>query len=151
MTKRDGRALWRALREQEMKDDMHDLSSMSDAELDAYIDANGGDAKAIGEGGEAFVKELFARREKNAWHGDMAEKLERVEGHRAATAKERLPREELLRRLDAARNDPRFSAPVAALFHDKKTEESTDEELHAMLDQIALLAKLEDEKKNGKM
>jgi hypothetical protein len=48
-------------------------------------------------------------------------------------------------RIDRARNDPRFTAPVAALFRSKTPEASTDEELQALLDQIELLAKLEDE------
>jgi hypothetical protein len=58
---------------------------------------------------------------------------------------ERLPCAELLRRLDVARNDPRFATPVAAPFRQKTAEASTDEELQALLDQIELLRKLEEQ------
>ena len=44
-----------------------------------------------------------------------------------------------------ARKNPAFSAPVQTLFQKKTEEASTDEELQALLDEMELLAKLEDE------
>jgi hypothetical protein len=76
----------------------------------------------------------------------------KVEDFRAVAAakrtapREKLSREELWKRVESARNDPRFAAPVAALFRSKTPEASTDEELQALLDQIELLAKLADAK-----
>jgi hypothetical protein len=151
MTKRDGRALWRALQENEAADDFEEIMAMSDEEVDAYINGNGGDAKAIRVAGAKLAKELredpdrFSKREKA--HA----KVQRYrEWALAMGEKERLPRDALLRLLDEARHDPRFSAPVASMFHDKKPEESTDEELRAMLDQIALLVKLDGDRDKDK-
>lgn len=148
MTKRDAVALWRALQEQKTNDEIDALAAESDEEVDRFINENGGDAAAIRASGAAFVKELLERKERLGWHADMGKKLESVRAA-AATLRttEKLPRAELLRRLEVARTDPRFSVPVAALFHKKTAEASTDEELTAMLDQIALLMKLESEEK----
>ena len=146
MTKRDGAALWRALREQKIEDDLGEIEAMTDAELDAYITANGGDPKAIREAGAEAAREGIARRERLAWHGDMEKKLDAFRATaEASRSKVKLPRTEILARLEVARKNPRFAAPVAMLFQKKTFEASTDEELQALLDQIELLAKLEDE------
>ena len=52
-----------------------------------------------------------------------------------------IPRTELVARLDVARRDPRFATPVAMMFRKKSAEESTDDELRAMLEEIEFLAK----------
>jgi hypothetical protein len=54
----------------------------------------------------------------------------------------RLPRGELVARVEAARKDPRFAQPVAVAFHKRSLEQSTDDELAAMLDAIELLKAL---------
>ena len=147
-TKRTPAALWKAIKDSEIHDDVDEILAMSETELDAYITANGGDPAKIAARGEALAKDLDARRDRLSWHGDMEKKLATV---RAAAAslqsapREKLPRAELFARIERARNDPRFTAPVAALFRSKTPEASTDEELQALLDQIELLAKLEDE------
>jgi hypothetical protein len=145
-SKRDGVALWEALEKGSIDDDIEEFASMSDAELDQYIAGNGGNPAAIRASGSALVTELFATRERLAWHGEMDQKLAAFRD-RAAAAKTKtpLPRAELRRRLDLARNDPRFAAPVAALFQKKTFDASTDEELQALLDQIDLLGTLDDE------
>jgi len=136
--------LWKAIQEMGVQDDMDEILAMSPEELDAEIRANGGDPEAIGAAGVALAKELDARNERLAWHGDMHEKLADFQKLAdASRTKERLPRPELLRRLAAARKDPRFATPVAALFQKKTEEASTDEELQALLDQIDLLAELD--------
>jgi hypothetical protein len=143
-----GVALWKAIKEAEIQDDIDEVLAMSDAELDAYIAENGGDPGKIRAEGEALAKELDLRRDRLAWHGDMEKKLAAARAKAAAiraTPREKLSRDELFARINRARNDPRFSAPVAALFRNKTAEASTDEELVAILDQIELLATLEDE------
>jgi hypothetical protein len=142
-TKRDAATLWRAIQEQAIDDDVQEILAMSDEELDRYISENGGDPAAIRAAGAANAKELMERRERLAWHADAHAEQERFR-ERAAAAKTRtpLPRPELLRRMAAIKTDPRFAhAPVAAFFRKKTAEESTDEELQAILDQIELLAK----------
>jgi hypothetical protein len=145
--KNPGVALWKAIKESEVQDDVDEVLAMSDAELDAFISSHGGEPAKLRARGEALAKELEARNERLAWHGDMEKKLTDVRA--AATALRSAPREpisrkELLDRVALARKDPRFDAPVAALFRNKTPEASTDEELQALLDQIELLAKLED-------
>jgi hypothetical protein len=143
--KRTGAELWKALQEAEAQDDMNEVLAMSEAELDADIRANGGDPDAIGNAGAALVKELLERRQRLAWHGEMDDKVADFQAVAAASrTTEKLPRPELLRRLAAARTDPRFATPVAALFQKKTPEASTDEELQALLEQIELLAKIDE-------
>jgi hypothetical protein len=148
-TKRNpGVALWKAIKDAEIQDDVDEVLAMSDAELDAFISSHGGDPAKLRARGEALAKEPDARTDRLAWHGDMEKKLAEVRA--AATALRSAPRaalsrHDLLARIDLARKDPRFDAPVAALFRSKTPEASTDEELQALLDQIELLAKLEDE------
>ncbi len=148
-TKRNpGVALWKAIKEAEIQDDVDDVLAMSDAELDAFISSHGGDPAKLRARGEALAKELDARTGRLAWHGDMDKKLADVRATATAlrsAPREALTRADLLSRIALARKDPRFGAPVAALFRSKTPEASTDEELQALLDQIALLAKLEDE------
>ena len=143
--KPSGLALLKALRDTEADDDVAEVMAMSEAELDAYLRDNGGDPDAIGAAGEALAKELHAKRERHAPTHTRDRRLPRPRRRAVAPARAELSRAQLLARLDAARRDPRFQAPVAALFRDKSPEASTDLELWALLDRIELLAKLEDE------
>jgi hypothetical protein len=146
-TKQKPTTLWKSIKESEIQADVDDVLAMSDAELDAYLTAHGGDPAKIGAAGEALAKELDARRDRLAWHDAEHAKLAAVRAaaeKRKAAPRENLSRDELLARVAKARTDPRFSAPVAALFRAKTPEASTDEELYALLDQIALLAELEE-------
>jgi hypothetical protein len=144
--KRSDRALWEALEDQRAADDLDELLAMSDEELDRSIDEEGGDSKAIRAAGAALVEELFARRARLAWHDEMEQKLEAFRKTAAASrSTEKLPRAELLGRLAAFRQNPRFGAQVAIMFQKKSAEASTDEELQADLEALQLLAKLEEE------
>jgi hypothetical protein len=141
-TKRDPLDLWRAIKEQELDDDLAEIEAMSEAEVDKYIADNGGDPKAIRASGRALAERLLSQR--LAWQEVMAEKLEAFRTEAAAAQRgPRLPRPELLARLERARQNPRFAAPVAMLFQKKTPEASTDAELQALIDAIDLLAKLE--------
>jgi hypothetical protein len=139
--KKDPAALWRALKEQEIEDDIDEISAMSDIELDQYIASEGGDPAAIRARGKALGEKLAARQEE--WKKEMTEKLESVRAEAASLRQRaRLARPELVARLDTARNDPRFREPVATLFQKKALEASTDEELQALVDAIELLSKI---------
>jgi hypothetical protein len=139
---RDGVALWKAIQEIEINDDVDEIMSMSDAEVDAYIRDNGGDPAAIRASGRTLATELLERRHQNAWHVDMQRKNEAFRAVAAASrSKEKLPRAEIIERLQAARRDTRFASPVAALFRGKTAEAMTDDELQSLLDQIELLAR----------
>jgi hypothetical protein len=141
--KRTDAELWTAIEDMAAEDEMERIAALSEEELDAELRADGFDPEAIGARGEALAKELLASRERLAWQKEMHEKLAAFREVAAASrTKEKLPRAEIRRRLDVARADPRFAAPVAALFQKKTEEASTDEELQALLDQIELLAKL---------
>jgi hypothetical protein len=147
-SKKPAVSLWKAIQDAELDDDVNEILALSDADLDAYISSHGGDPAAIRARGEALANELDARQDRLAWHGDLEKKLATVRATAAAVRsapREKLSRTELRARIDRARTDPRFAAPVAALFRAKTLEASTDEELQALLDQIELLATLEDE------
>jgi len=145
------RTLWRTLKEQEAQDDLDEILAMSDAELDSYIDENGGDAKAIRARGAALAEELLLHRKEKAWHGEMGAELEsfrkKAEARRIT---ETLSRDDLLKRIEIARNKPRFATQVATLFQKKTKEAATDEELRDLLEQMELLGMLEDEAKDKK-
>src|SRR5690349_5044303 len=111
--KRDDRGLWKSVQRQSADDDLDDLLAMSDAELDAFIDSNGGDSKAIRASGKALAEHMLEQRTRLAWHGDMEKKLEAFRATAAASKRtEKLPRAELLARIDAVRKNPRFAEPV---------------------------------------
>lgn len=140
--------LWKAIQDSQVQDDVNEVLAMSDAELDAYLAKNGADPAKIRADGEALARDLQARHDRLAWHGDMEKKLDRVRSAAAArrtAPREKLSRPELLARIERARADARFTAPVAALFRSKTPDTTTDDELQALLDQIELLAQLDDE------
>jgi hypothetical protein len=126
-------------------DDMEEILRMTPEAIDAELREHGGDPAAIRARGDALAKELAAEHDRNAWKYDVRKKLDAVRAADADIAAKRvpLPRAEILSRLDAARKSPRFAAPVAALFRDRKAEESTDEELQQLLEEVELLMKLE--------
>jgi hypothetical protein len=139
--KKDPTALWRALKEQEIEDDVEEISAMSNEELDRYIAAEGGDPVAIRARGKALGEKLAAQQQ--AWTVEMTEKLEALRDEAASLRRRpRLARAELMASLEASREDPRFEAPVATLFQKKAPEASTDEELQALVDAIELLSKV---------
>jgi hypothetical protein len=143
---RDGVALWKAIKEAELDDEVAELEAMFGAELDDYIRTNGGDPEKIRAAGRALGAEVLEGRARTAWQVEVGAKINAFRDLAATVrARPRLPRAELLRHLEAARSDPRFRAPVAALFREKSPEASTDEELQALCDQLELLAKLHEE------
>ena len=121
---------------------------MSDAELDAFITSHGGDPAKLRARGEALAQELDARRDRLAWHGDMEKKL-------AASAPPpprcSPPR---ARSSPATSSSPASSAPAPIRASPPRSPPSSaprrprrapTKSSRRLLDQIELLAKLEDE------
>ena len=54
---------WNKVQAMGIDDDLEDISSMTDAEIDAELEAAGGDPKAIGERGRELAARLIASRE----------------------------------------------------------------------------------------
>ena len=139
-------SLFRTLQEEEAADDLEEILAMSETELDAFITKEGGDPAGIRARGAAHAKALDERLTSKAWHDEMEAKHERFRDVAAANKSTTvLPRDVLLARLTAARNNPRFDERVATLFQKKTEEAATDQELQDLLDRIELLAKLEDD------
>lgn len=146
--KRTPAEVLRAIEEQRWKDEAARIAALSDAEVDAEIRADGGDPQAIRARGKAFVDQLLAPREEPGWRERAKAKLEAVRAlaDKWDAPRPRLSRKEIEQRIEAARHDARFAQPVAALFRKRSMEESSDEELLEMLDEIELLRRLADEK-----
>ena len=144
---RDAVEVWRVLQEQAALDEMDAILEMTDEELDAQLEADGFDPRAVRERGAALAAELLERRRARAWQRDAEAKLEALRKTRAAAPpKPSLSRVELLASIERARNHPRLASGVATQFHKKTLEASTDEELAALLEELELLAKLADER-----
>ena len=146
--KSPGVALWKALKEAEVQDDVDEVLAMSDVELDAFIKANGGDPAALRASGEALAKKLDADRDRLAWQDEAHRKLNAFRAKvdaKSAEPRPKLSREELLARIETARNDPRFGGRVAVMFRNRKAEPATVEELESILFEIELLAEIDDE------
>lgn len=130
------------LEERAAQEEADRYATMPIAEIEAELRANGQDPDALRAQGLAFVAGLIAKRERLEWQIAAAEGLSKkrrhVEQKRGAYAD--LPRAELLARLDIARVDPRFAQPVAVMFRNQRTDEATDEELRAILEEIDALA-----------
>jgi hypothetical protein len=118
------------------------IKHLSRAELDAEIRAAGGDPDAIGRRGAALASKLLPERGldwKARAKARAAETIKRV-GEWPSFAG--LTRTELLARLQAARTDARFSAPVVAAFRKRTSDESSDDELRAILEEVEVLRRL---------
>lgn len=136
-----------ALRAMQAEEALEDVRATSDDEVARAIAEEGGDAAAIGERGRALADKMLVRRERLApWQEGARARLERVwtEARKAPKTPRGLPRAELLARIDAARRDARFAAPLVAAFRSRGPEAATDEELAALLDEIEILAGTKD-------
>ena len=66
MTKRTPKETWEAIERQAERDEIDRFATMSRAEIDARLRANGHDPAAVRAEGEALAKRLRARREQLA-------------------------------------------------------------------------------------
>jgi hypothetical protein len=133
----------RAIEEQAAHDELERAMAMPAAEVDRELREAGFDPDGVAARGTALVERLLARRKEQAWQSGAQEKLARVRADlhaRKAARGERLPRTELLERLERARADARLTQPVAVMFRNKRAEEATDEELEEMIEEIEALA-----------
>jgi hypothetical protein len=107
-------------------DEADRIQKLSDAEVAADVKAQGGDP---------------------AWKAKARARLSNARRAMADVPKTpaSMPRKEILARIDAARKNPRLSSPVAAFFRKRKPEETSDEELRELLDELLLLEAVEDD------
>jgi len=133
---------WDAIRRQAESDEIDRFLKMTRAEVDASLRAQGHDPAAVRAEGGAFVKKLRADQDRLAWQKEAVEGLAKEQARLAARPPKYagLPRRELLERVTAARANPRFAQPVAVLFRNRKAEETSEEELRAILEEIDALA-----------
>jgi hypothetical protein len=115
-----------------------DLRAMTDAEVARAITEAGGDPVAIGERAEEQVARLLERRKRLAWQADAAARRDKA----LALIAKRPPgwRGTRAQMLDRIKNAPRdLGFRLAAAFRKGGPEAATDEELVAIVDEIALL------------
>jgi hypothetical protein len=142
--KRTDEELLEAIDQAAADDDLAEIAALTSEQVDATIRAQGGDPEAIGARGAQLARELLERRKRLAWQGEARRGLEAAQAKMAqAPRTPKLPRPELLARLAAAQKDARFSAPIAAAFRKRTAQESSDEELRRLLDEIEMLRMLE--------
>jgi hypothetical protein len=139
-----------AIRDAELDDLAAEIDAMTSAEADALLDANGGDAAGTRRRAGARMVEIQERQARlGDWQAEAQAKLAVARATFAAVRGRRpkLPRAELVARIEAAKNDPRYGQPIATFFRKRATSETSDEELEALLDEIEALRELEGKKK----
>jgi hypothetical protein len=142
--KRTDEEVLAAIAQTEADDDLAEIAAMTPAQLDASIREGGGDPDAIGARGAQLAAELLERRKRLRWQAKARGNMESALAKMAEAPKTpKLPRPELLARIAAARSDGRFKAPIAAAFRKRTAEESTDDELRGLLDEIEMLRMLD--------
>jgi hypothetical protein len=136
---------WTSMREAALDDLVDEIDALSPAEVDALLDANGGDAAGTARRAQSQIAALQERRARLSWQDEARAKLDANRATFAAVRARRpkLPREELLARIAAAEKDARFAAPIVTFFRKRTTAETTDEELEALLDEIETARELE--------
>lgn len=117
---------------------------VSKAEVDQDLRDAGGDPEAIGKRGAALVQELLEKRRLD-WQAQARAKQAAFASRAAErrnTPKPRRSREELLTAINAYRADPAMGDAVSFSFRKRKPEESTDDELAELLDELELLREM---------
>jgi hypothetical protein len=122
-----------------------EVAVMSDEEVARAIEADGGDARAIGNRGANLAEDLIERRRRLQWQLEAHEKLARARERVAAIPRgPRLSREEMKARIEEARRDEGLAVALAA--RKGSTDEATDDELAELLDEIDILRALRKKK-----
>ena len=140
--KRTPKETWKAIEAQAPDDAVEHFLALSDDEVDAELRAHGGDPEQIRKDGAALVKKLGATADRLAWQIAAAEGLAREQ----ARVDARPPKyagmslAQLKELVAVAKKDPRFAQPVAVMFRNRKTEEASEDELRALLEEIDALA-----------
>ncbi len=147
----------KALEDARWREEAVAIDAMSGDEVDAELRSFGGDPVQIRAKGAALAAQLHKEHTGEsetstttsttpplAWEASAQAKLDDVRRLAGTVRKTKLPRADLLAKVDAARSDPRFKQKVGALFRKRTPEESSDEELETILEAIELLAKIEE-------
>ncbi len=146
-TKRTPKQTWAAIEEQARQAEIDRFLAKTPAQVDASLRAHGHDPVAVRAEGEALAKKLRADRERLAWQVEAAEGLAREQARLDARPSRYadLSLKELQDQLAVARANPRLAQPVAVMFRNRKTEEASEEELRAILEEIEALGEKDDE------
>jgi hypothetical protein len=148
--KRTPEELWKALEDQAAKEDMDRIRGLSDAQLDAELRERGFDPAQTRQEGAALAKALLDRRAREQKAADRLAKSQARLDERAAR-RGTLAKEDLVKRIEVARMDPRLPERAAVGFRNRKTGEATVPELEGMLEEIEELIDLAtDEGDDGK-
>jgi len=127
----------KAIEEARWREEALRIDAMSDEEVDRDLREAGGDPEKIRREGAALAARLD-------WQARAQARLDEVRALAGTVRKTKLSREDMLAKVNAARNDPRFKKPVGALFRKRTPEDATDAELEAFLEAIDLLGKIEE-------
>jgi hypothetical protein len=140
--KRTPQQTWDALERQARHDEIEHFLAMSDEEVDERLRAAGFDPEQVAAEGEALANKLSDDRERLAWQVRAAEGMAREQARVAALRGKfaGLSKAELVARIKAAKSDPRLAQPVSVMFRNRKTEEASEDELRAILEEIEALA-----------
>lgn len=114
---------------------------VSKVEVDQDLRDAGGDPGAIGKRGAALVQELLEKRRLN-WQAEARAKQAAFAtrtAERRGAARARRSRHEMLAAINAYRADPAMGNAVSFSFRKRKPEESTEDELAELLDELELL------------
>jgi hypothetical protein len=132
--------LWQAL--EALGDDPLD-AAVSREVLDGALRNAGVDPQALRTRGAEFVSKL-REQHRLAWQ-DQARR--RRDSMRQRTTKVVVPpgtpRSEILGRLDDLRRNPKYGAPIMTAFHKRKPEESSDDDLRMLLEDVEELRALQ--------
>ena len=137
---------WKAIEAGAREDEIDRFLAMKPDEIDARLRASGVDPQAIRHEGAEHAKKMSADRARLAWQIEAAVGLSREQARIDARPPRyaALSRAELLDRLAVARKNPRLAQPVAVMFRNRKTEEASEDELRALLEEIDALAEGDD-------
>lgn len=117
---------------------------VSKTEVDQDLRDAGGNPEEIGKQGAALVRELLEARRLN-WQTQARAKQAALAARlaeRHAAPRPRRSRDEMLAAINAHRTDPAMGAAVSVSFRKRKPEESTDDELAELLDELELLREM---------
>jgi hypothetical protein len=132
--------LWKAL--EALGDDPLDPSVPRET-LDRALRDAGVDPEAVRARGAALVSKL-KEEHRLAWQEEARRRRDAMTLRaKKVVVPSDTPREEVLRRLNDLRRNPKFGAPILTAFHKRKPEESSDEDLRRLLEDVEELRALQ--------
>ena len=120
--------------------------SVPDAAIDDELEALGIDAKGLAERSAASVERLLEKR-RLSWQTTASQRRAKMERRAAGVeVSARMDRASILARLDELRAaDARLGTAIKMAARKRKPEESTDDELRALLREMEVLRALEED------